>query len=445
MPVTRLGVANPAANSVATLATVNRGYVASVIVANKANQTVNASIYIVPSGNVYTDPTSVAIVKDLPVSAGQAFETFRFGLNNGDSVQVIGNSDLLSYSMTAVYETDGRQYVNYSSTAPDLPSIGDIWIKSDNSVSFWNGTAWIDSITSGPTGPTGPVGDLGPTGPTGPQGTAGTPGGPTGPTGTTGPTGPTGPGVTGPTGPQGPQGPTGADGTPGGPTGPTGPTGATGPTGSDGPVALVAQTSTPASTNVLWLDTDEPSYSSVSQPWYRAALHNSSTTLDVPSRDLVNGTTAISSNITYFSFFTPTEDITISSISFASGTTVASGATMVRFGLYTFDGTTATLVARTNNDSSRFTVSNTVYTGTLDTTGGYPDSYTLTAGSRYATAVVVVATSTPTLASVANGSAATAILAASPRMAGFASATSDLPTTRNSFSGITHRYWSRLS
>jgi hypothetical protein len=442
MPVTRLGVANPAANQLTTLVSVNRTYVASVIIANKGTQNLNTSVYVVPVGGAYTDATAITIVKDLVISGGQAFETFRFALNIGDSVQVTSSTDNASFSVNAAYEVDGRQYVTYSSTAPNNPQIGDLWIKTDNSVEFWNGTAWVDSITAGPTGPTGPEGPQGVQGVTGPQGPSGGPTGPTGPEGPTGPTGATGPTGTGATGPTGP---TGAPGTPGGPTGPTGPEGATGPTGPTGPNPLVAQTSTPSSTDVLWLDTDEVSYSSVSQPWLRASFHNSATTLDVVPRDIVNATTALSSNITYFSFFTPTEDITVSNISFASGSTVASGVSLCRFGLYTFDGTTATLVARTNNDSSRFTVSNTVYTGALDATGGYPTSYTLTAGSRYAVGVVIVATSTPTLASISHGSASTAILAASPRMAGFASATSDLPTTRNSFSGITHRYWSRLS
>lgn len=439
MPVTRLAVANPGAASLTDLVTASRGYVASVIIANKGTQTAKTTLYVVPTGYIYTDPETLVIVKDLEITQGQSFETFRFALNNGDTIKVTGTTADLSYSVSAAYEVDGKQYVTYSASAPSLPQIGDIWIKTNNTVSFWNGVQWVDSITLGPTGPAGGAGPLGPTGPTGPIGPSGGPTGPQGATGPTGPTGATGPSVTGPTGPQGPIGPSG------GPTGPQGAAGPTGPTGPTGPIALVQQASAPTNTDLLWIDTDETAYSSVVQPWYRAALHNSATTLDVPSRDLVNGTTSISSNITYFSFFTPTEDITVSNISFSSGSTVASGVTLVRFGLYTFDGTTATLVARTNNDSSRFTASNTVYTGALDSTGGYPTSYTLTAGSRYALGVVVVASSTPTLASVANGSAATAILAASPRMAGFASATSDLPTTRNSFSGITHRYWGRLS
>lgn len=439
MPVTRLAVANPGAASLTDLVTASRGYVASVIIANKGTQTAKTTLYVVPTGYIYTDPETLVIVKDLEITQGQSFETFRFALNNGDTIKVTGTTADLSYSVSAAYEVDGKQYVTYSASAPSLPQIGDIWIKTNNSVSFWNGIQWVDSITVGPTGPAGGNGPLGPTGPTGPIGPSGGPTGPQGVTGPTGPTGATGPSVTGPTGPQGPIGPSG------GPTGPTGPLGATGPTGPTGPIALVTQTNTPSATNVLWVDTDEPSYNTVALPWYRAEWHNSSTSLDVPRRGLVNGTTALSSNITYFSFFTPIEDITVSNISFASGSTVASGVSLVRFGLYTFDETTATLVARTNNDSSRFTASNTIYTGALDSTGGYPTSYTLLAGNRYAVAIVCVATSNPTLATVAHGSASTAILNLTPRMAGFASATSDLPTTRNAFSGITHRYWSRLS
>ena len=441
MPITRLGLANPSANSLTTLVTAQRGYVAAVIIANKNNQTVLSSVYLVPTGAVYTDATAATIVKDLEIGAGQSFETFRFALNTGDSIQVIGNSAGLSYSVTAAYETDGRQYVNYSATAPDLPQIGNLWIKTDNSVSFWNGSVWVDSITAGPTGPTGSVSTV--PGPTGPTGSAGTPGGPTGPTGATGanstvtgPTGPTGAGATGPTGPTGPSG---------GPTGPTGGAGPTGPTGATGPSALVQQTGTPSTTTVLWVDTDEPSLSSVTQASFRGYEHNSATSLDIPTRTDVNATTALTTNITYFSFFTATEALTVSNISFSSGSTPASGVSLVRFGLYTFDGTTATLVARTNNDSSRFTVANTIYTAALDSTGGFPTTYNLVAGTRYAVAVVVVASTTPQLAAVNFGAASTAIMNLSPRVVGYAGSTSDLPATRDTFSGITHAYWSRLT
>jgi hypothetical protein len=273
MPITRLGLANPTANSLTTLVTADKGYVASVIIANKNTQTVTTSIYVVPTGGTYTDSTALTIIKDLSIQSGQSFETFRFALNTGDSIQVIGSNANISYSVTAAYEVDGKQYVTYSTVAPSSPQIGDIWIRSSNNVvSFWNGTQWIDSITVGPTGPAGASGASGATGPTGAQGPTGPSGGPTGPTGPTGPAGtdgtpggPTGPtGATGPTGPIGPTGATGDSVT--GPTGPqgaastvTGPTGSTGATGPTGPIgaATITHTVTVASvigTNYYFID-----------------------------------------------------------------------------------------------------------------------------------------------------------------------------------------------
>jgi hypothetical protein len=443
MPITRLGLANPAANALTTLVIADRGYVASIIIANKNNQTVTSSIYVVPTGGSFTDSTAATIVKDLSIGAGQSFETFRFALNVGDSIQVVGNTGGISYSVTAAYETNGRQYVTYSANSPDLPQIGDIWIDTDNSVSFWNGSIWVDSITAGPTGPQGAAGTpgaasnvTGPTGPTGPSG---------GPIGPTGPTGPIS-SIAGPTGPTGVPGPTGPTGPSGGPTGPTGPTGADGATGPTGPISLVQQTSTPSSTDVLWIDTDETAYNSLVLPWYEANKGNSSSVLDVVSRETLSGNYATTSGFAYLSFFTPLQDRVVSNISFASGGVVGSGLTLVRFGLYAFDGTTATLVARTNNDSSRFTVANTVYTGALDSTGGFPTSYTLTAGSRYAVGFVIVGSTLPQILGHSNASTAGAVVSSlTPRIAGGIASQSDLPTTRTSFSNASVRFWSRLS
>ena len=253
MPVTRLGVANPSANTLTTLASVNKGYVASVIIANKGTQAGNVTVYVVPTGGTYTDATALTIVKNLSVATGQSFETFRFALNTGDSVQVTADTANFSYSLTAAYEVDGRQYVTYSATAPSLPQIGDIWIKSsNNSISFWNGSVWIDSVTAGATGPTGPQGNdsivAGPTGPTGPSG---------GPTGATGPTGWTGP--LGPTGPQG------AASVIAGPTGPTGPTGISGPT------TPASATATGTAGTVVW-DASYIYVCTATNTWKRAAI-----------------------------------------------------------------------------------------------------------------------------------------------------------------------------
>jgi hypothetical protein len=128
---------------------------------------------------------------------------------------------------------------------------------------YWSGSSTDLSIESLPAG-TSPVSpavpsiiltavqvmytQLGPSGATGPSG----PSGPSGVNGATGPSGPSGAnGADGATGPSGPSGPSGANGA-NGATGPTGPTGATGPQG------VVFQTGTPATTDVLWVDTDDP-------------------------------------------------------------------------------------------------------------------------------------------------------------------------------------------
>ena len=225
MPVTRLAVSNPAANTLTTLVTANKGYVASVIIANKGTNAALTTVYVVPTGGTYTDPTTITIVKNLEVGYGQAFETFRFALNTGDSIQVVGSTDNFSYSVNAAYEVDGRQYVTYGSNAPSFPVIGDIWIKANNSISFWSGSVWIDSITAGATGPTGP------------QGAASTVAGPTGPTGPSG----------GPIGPTGPTGPISSV------EGPTGPTGATGPSGIGVlPVTPASATATGTQGTVVW-------------------------------------------------------------------------------------------------------------------------------------------------------------------------------------------------
>lgn len=237
-----------------------------------------------------------------------------------------------------------------------------------------------------------PVGPAGPVGPTGPQG----------PTGGIGPTGPAGP-----TGPQGPQGPQGDIG----PTGPQGATGATGPQGATGLVDL-------------------------------GYLHMSSSVIDVMPRTSATNTYATSSGTCVWAFFTAPQSLTVSSISYLCGATNSASLTLCRFGLYTFDGTTATLVARTANDTTIFNTAFTVYTRSFDTTGGYPSTYSLTAGTRYAVAVIQVGT---TVANFQATAAFSNLSTLAPRLTGTAGSLSDLPTSRNTFTAATQQTWARLS
>jgi len=151
-----------------------------------------------------------------------------------------------------------------------------------------------------------------------------------------------------------------------------------------------------------------------------------------------------SSATTYFTFFTPRWDLTVSSISVASASTQTTGQSLVRFGLYTVAGDgTATLVARTASDTTIFSSANTVYNRVFNTTGGYPSTYTLVQGTRYAIGVVVVAATTGTVYTAFN-SIPSALSTLSPRMTGLVAATSDLPTTAASYSTSTVGIWGRL-
>ncbi len=308
MPILRLGLSNPAANEDIILYTANANYLASVVVANKAiNATplTKVSIWVVPSNAIL--PAQYAyIASNLTVGVGQSFETFRFAINNGDTVYVRSTLALTSFSINGVSQEDSALPVNIAQTFTNKVIRGDnntLYLESGTTaqrpasaevgyVRFNTETenlevkttsAWEEVGTgsgngaTGPIGPTGPVGPTGPTGAastvTGPTGPTGPSGGPTGPTGATGDTGPTGPsgGPTGPTGATGATGPTGASVT--GPTGaastvtgPTGPTGAsvTGPTGPTGPTGSATFSGTTDATAAS-ITIDEVAYSAIAR------------------------------------------------------------------------------------------------------------------------------------------------------------------------------------
>jgi len=185
MPIARLAIANPSANTESTLYTSNGSYVASVITANKGSNPVLVDIFVIPSGE--TIATAGYIVKNISISGGQSFETFKFALSSGDSIKVLASTAFASFSVTGLSESVGRQLVVYQAAAPSQPQIGDIWINSvTQTTSFWSGSTWNTSVSVGPTGPTGATGTAGTNGSTGATGPTGPSGGPTGPTGATG-------------------------------------------------------------------------------------------------------------------------------------------------------------------------------------------------------------------------------------------------------------------
>jgi hypothetical protein len=280
LPVKRLGSLTPAAfngTDYALLATSDVTCVASVIAVNKGAIPALVTIAVEPFDTPGSFFSWSHIVKDLEIGVGQSFETFRVALTVGDKIYISADTVDINFNVTAAYEQAGRTNVLYQPNQPGFPSVGDIWIDSDDddSIKLFNGSAFNTIATAAPVGPTGPAGTSGGLGPTGPTGVAGsgvsvlgayateealvldnqvastgdayivgqdiyfwsdlnqewTNGGTfLGATGPTGETGAAGPISLEP----GPTGAAGADSTVAGPTGPTGATGDVGPTGPQG-------------------------------------------------------------------------------------------------------------------------------------------------------------------------------------------------------------------
>jgi len=177
-------------------------------------------------------------------------------------------------------------------------------------------------------------------------------------------------------------------------------------------------------------------------------ISQQSTFIDIFPRYAL-ATSTISSGQTRFGFFTPTRNLTITTITVvcATGGTDSGGTSIRRLGLFTVSGSTVTLVARTANDATIGNTSATAYARTFDTTGGYPSSYSLTAGTRYAIGMFCYNTggtyNAPTM-SVNNSASATAA-ALTPRISGATSGNTEMPTTATTVSDTSIALYGRLS
>ena len=324
------------------------------------------------------------------------------------------------------------------------------------------------------TGPTGAGGSVGPagasiTGPTGAAGAASTVTGPTGSNGAastvTGPTGAAGsPGVASTV-----TGPTGAAGAASTVTGPTGSAGQsiTGPTGPASSLVYASIGDFPAtgSATALYLAEDTSRLYQWESPVYVEVGTSGGGIATTSASALVEGTlpdarlsanvvtatallarfsmpttavetfprmsvsflTATSGNALY-SFFTPLTTVTVSQITMLSGLTAAAGLTLARMGLFTYDEAsgTATLVARCASDTTLFTNTRTAYTRSFDSSSGsFPSSYQLVAGTRYGIALLCVGTTMPT---IQGNSSFAEISALSPRLSAIRTSQSDLST-----------------
>jgi len=126
--------------------------------------------------------------------------------------------------------------------------------------------------------------------------------------------------------------------------------------------------------------------------------------------------------------FTPVVNMTITKLAAMTSGTAWTGHTVARMGLYTVDGAGAlTLVAQTASDPTMFTAPNAVSQKVLDTAGGYPASYALVAGQRYALGIIGVGQTAGQL----RAGSATSVLAQRGNVPGGTMGTglTDLPTS----------------
>jgi hypothetical protein len=294
MPISRLGVLQPAADTPTVLATFTQPHLVSVTVANVALSNLPAlaiTVWVIPSGQ--TDANKYSYVcRGLSVGIGQAFETFRFAIEAGDALFIQATTDSASFTVIGIPQEDSVGVEDLAQTFANKVIRGNyntIYLEKgttaersvDAEIGYTRYNTELEKLevktsqgwvfpgagidgAQGVTGPTGSVGQPGSIGPTGAQATAvkmlGTvaaisnlPASGTAQDGyyvtatatvhvwTGSAWADSGP-IQGPTGPQGGPGDTGArglDSTVQGPIGPTGPTGSQGVTGPTGPAVTV--------------------------------------------------------------------------------------------------------------------------------------------------------------------------------------------------------------
>jgi hypothetical protein len=173
----------------------------------------------------------------------------------------------------------------------------------------------------------------------------------------------------------------------------------------------------------------------------RWAMQTTTTAIDwLPRNHGTIGNTSATSGNLKLAFFTAPYDLTATTITFVNAGTVTGSLSLCRFALFTVSETitdsvtvttpSITMVARTASDTTVGNVSNTIYSRTFNTTGGYPASYNLVAGTRYAVGLLIVGSTPGTwqAATVTSGS----FMRLPPMAAGAVTGLSEIPTSATS-------------
>ena len=186
----------------------------------------------------------------------------------------------------------------------------------------------------------------------------------------------------------------------------------------------------------------------------RWAMQASGNAIDwLPRGHGVIGNAGAFSGSLNLAFFTAPTNSTVTTITFVSGGTATASLTLCKFALFTVsetitDGTTLTsptitMVAQTASDTTIGNVSNTIYSRVFSTAGGYPSSYSLIAGTRYAVGFLLVGTTAGTWQA---GTLSTgAFMRLPPMAAGNVTSLSDMPTSATTVSLGSYMLYGRIS
>jgi hypothetical protein len=118
MPITRLGIVNPAVNTDTVLANFTGAHLVSVVASNKASVATpitKVTIWVVPA-NATVAAQYAYICSNLIIAVGQSFETFRFAVNAGDTLYVRSSTATASFFCSGVEQEDAILPVNLAQT-----------------------------------------------------------------------------------------------------------------------------------------------------------------------------------------------------------------------------------------------------------------------------------------------------------------------------------------
>ena len=180
-----------------------------------------------------------------------------------------------------------------------------------------------------------------------------------------------------------------------------------------------------------------PNNSNVSIANFDGFTNQISTALDIFDRRFATTSFAPPSGETLWSFFTPVQNFTANNITMCTTGTASAGLTLARMGLYSFNETTATLLAQTATDTALFGITYQTFTRAL------LSSVPLTAGTRYGVAVIQVGT---TPASILSNSPIPTTPLLTPRLLGFLTGQTDLTASATpTFNGLSISVFARLT